>query len=1398
MSIAEDIARAIALHRSGQVAEAEQTYLRVLAVEPENPDALHLLGVIRHQQKDYASAEPLYRRAVKIQPLYTQAWMNLGQLMFDMERRDEALLCFRNVLLRKPADVAALHMLGRTHAAAGDLAAAEEAYRRALEAAPAAPEIWNNLGTVLARRGDRGAAEDAFRSALRHRPAYVSPLVNLGTIFREEGKLEEAAHAYRQALALDPKDAQAHWGLSHVLLVRGEFAQGWKEYEWRWLLAEHPGRPELEGEQWQGEPCGGKRITLYAEQGLGDAIQFVRYVPMLAERGARVTLLVPAPLVRLFRSVAGAGDVRSSDAGADRCDFQCSLLSLPGISGTEADNIPSRTPYMQAPPAVHETWRQRCEEDGGGFRIGLAWAGSSTHTDDARRSIGPRLLDCLQGIGGIRVYSLQLHDGSGGTAAVKGSRLIIDYTALLEDVAETAGLIEQMDLVITVDTMVAHLAGALGKRVWVLLPFAPDWRWLLDRSDSPWYPDARLFRQTSEGDWEEVFTRVRSSLLHAMTNRNHMNTDHTDTDRDLSAAITLHERGEVALAETAYRAALQTDPGNWEAQYLLAVARFQQNDFAESISLAREVTRTRPFFPEGYNALGNSLWKSGALADAESAFRKAIALRPEYADAHYNLGSCLCDGWRLQESADELHKALKLEPDFAQAMNNLGLVRYRQGDITEGMQYFQQAIAQRPEFTDAHWNLAHALLHTGRYAAGWKEFEWRWRLPAFSRLGARFQRPRWHGEDLRGRRLLVWSEQGFGDTLQFIRFLPGLRAQGCEIICECHAGLAPLVKSLPGITVVARGEEIPDHDLQIPLLSIPAALGWHDIPRVGQPYLHAADDGRRPWKSALAAAGERLRVGVVWSGSPTNPGGRFRAVPMQVFERLHDVGNVFFVNMQTGEAGRSYVSSGFGKGGGDWSGRLADFGTTAALIAELDLVVTIDTAAAHLAGALGAQVWVLLSKACDWRWGAAGRSTPWYNSARLYRQQTQEVWDGVIEDVRRDLTLLAGQICVPWSVRETPVVRAQMTQFDPVSFASWNNLGVALLEAGHAGEALAPFQQAVALEPENARGHVNLAHAQLVEGQWHDGLENLEWRLKTEEGSPALRPYTQPRWSGQPLGGKTVFLYAEQGFGDVIQFIRYAWLLAQSGGRVVVEVRRELARLMQRAPGVSGVVVRGEEPPAFHYHSPLLSLPFAFRTTPATVPSRTPYLIAGNEQLLDWKKKMEIPPGNRRIGICWSGNARFASDAERSISAEMICATLPQTDVVVYPLVKGGGTYGCPSNVDSGRWRDRSAELTDFADTAALLSYLDAVVTVDTAVAHLAGALARPVFLLLPFAPDWRWLSAGATTPWYPGMRLFRQTTPGSWDEPLQRVRIALADDIHRAAEQDARADADDSGDRHG
>jgi tetratricopeptide (TPR) repeat protein len=548
----------------------------------------------------------------------------------------------------------------------------------------------------------------------------------------------------------------------------------------------------------------------------------------------------------------------------------------------------------------------------------------------------------------------------------------------------------------------------------------------------------------------------------------------------------------------------------------------------------------------------------------------------------------------------------------------------------------------------------------------------------------------------------------------------------------------------------------------------------------------------------MTAAGERLRVGVVWSGSPTNPGGRFRAVPLPVFARLHDTGNVFFVNLQTGEAAALYGSSAFGNVGSDWSDHLADFGRTAALIAELDLVITIDTAVAHLAGALGAQVWILLSKACDWRWGAGGRTTPWYTSARLYRQQTQEVWDDVIEEVRRDLTLLAGQIRVPWSVREMPAVRAQMTQFDPMSFASWNNLGVALLEAGHAGEALAPFQQAVALEPDTARGHVNLAHAQLVEGQWNDGLENLEWRLHTEEGSAALRPYTQPRWAGQPLRGKTVFLYAEQGFGDAIQFIRYAWLLAQSGARVVVEVRRELKRLMQHAPGVSGVVVRGEEPPAFHYHSPLLSLPFAFRTTTATVPARTPYLIAGNEQLLEWKKRMKNAGGNTRIGICWSGNTRFAADAERSISAEMMCTALPQAGVAVYPLVKEGGTEDCPSTVDAGRWCDLTAELSDFADTAALLAYLDAVVTVDTAVAHLAGAIARPVFLLLPFSPDWRWLSAGDTTPWYPGMRLFRQTTPGSWDEPLRRVRIALTGFMASRAAQAAQGDAEDSGDRHG
>lgn len=1376
------IEQAIAMHRDGALAEAEALYVRILKDDAENVDALQLLGVIRHQHKDFASAERLYRQAIRIQPRYVQAWTNLGLLMQETQRWNDARECFGNAVAIDPASAPSWNSLGRILVKTGDIPGAEDAYRQAIGRDSNYAEAYNNLGTVLARRGDRRGARAFLDMALAKDPGYVSPLTNIGRLHREEGHLDDAEAAYRRALAIDPHAVNAHWGLAHVLLLRGDFPPGWVEYEWRWCLEEQPRIPVRPEPVWQGEPCEGRHMIISAEQGLGDAIQFVRYVTMVLRRGARVTLVVSQPLVRLMQGIPGIAVVASADAPGISGDLQCALLSLPRIFGTTLSSIPVQNPLLRAREDVRRSWRTRCDQDGPGFKVGIAWAGSPTHENDAQRSVPPGLLERLSNVAGVRLYSLQVNDPSRAEQMIGGLRGMVDHTALLHDVAETAGLLEQLDLVVTVDTMIAHLAGAMGKPVWVLLPYAPDWRWLLGRGDSPWYATARLFRQTSEGDWDEVLDRVSTSLRQCAV------------PADLSHAVALHEHGQVGEAEQRYRAVLHADPDNWEAQYLLAVARHQQGDYREAIALGRHLTTTRPFFPEAYNTLGNSLRKNGDLIGAEDVLRKAITLRPEYTDAHYNLGGCLCDAWRLDEAAEEFLIVLRLDPAYVKAVNNLGLVRYRQGRIEEATQYLRHALSQNKEFVDAHWNLAHALLHSGQYGEGWQEFEWRWRMPAFQLMASSHHRPRWQGEDLGGRRLLVWSEQGYGDTLQYARFLPALLHRGGEVLFECHPLVAPVISSIQGVTVVLRGAPLPEYDLQIPLLSLPVALDWKAPPQTAVPYLRPSARAVDRWAEELSIAGDRLRIGIVWSGSTTNPEGRFRSIPLELFVGLSGIADLFFVNLQKDEAGAAFRSSAFAASGCDWTDRLVDFGETAALIEQLDLVITVDTAVAHLAGALGRQVWVLLAAACDWRWGAGARTTPWYPSARLYRQPGHGEWTEVIEEVRRDLTLVASQIRVPWNIRQDHLVRVRLNEFDPESFSSWNNIGVAVLESGHPREAAAPFQQALALDPENARGHLNLAFAQLVDGQWNDGLENYEWRLKTDEGSSSLRPYTQPRWGGQPLRGKRLFLYAEQGFGDAIQCVRYAWLLAQSGARVVLEVRSELARLMQHAPGISQVIVRGDEAPPFDYHCPLLSLPYAFHTTPGTVPARTPYLIAGNEQLVVWKKRIDSAGSGLRIGVCWSGNMRFIADADRSVTPEMLCSVLPGNDACVIPLVKSNAVLTPPEGLAAGRWIDLTSNIQDFADTAALITYLDLVVTVDTAVAHLAGALGKPVFMVVPFAPDWRWLRSGNTTPWYPTMQLFRQTHRGSWDDPLDRARAALAAFVVRHAGHSLPAAGEDVG----
>jgi Flp pilus assembly protein TadD len=498
--------------QAGRLADAEGFYRQVLAVQPDQPDALHLLGVIAHQVGRHDLAVELIGQAIKLDgknPIY---FSNLGVVLKDQGKLDQAMTAYRQAIRLKPDYAEAYSNLGYALWDLGKLDEAVAACRQAIRSSPNLAEAHSNLGMAFKDLGKLDEAVAACRQAVRIKPDFADAHSNLGIALKDQGKLQEAIAACRQAIRFRPDFADAHWNESLLSLLTGDFERGWIKSEWRWKTASSGlSRRSFTQPLWLGaETVERKTILLHSEQGLGDAIQFCRYVPLVAARGARVVLEVAEPLRELMSDLVGVSHCVSKGEALPDFDLHCPLLSLPLAFGTRLDTIPSTTPYLHA-PARGRDWESLLGSKDRP-RIGLVWSGNPRHRDDRKRSIELNALSPLFDIAATFV-SLQKDLRAGDEAVLPERSNIIKLGQSLESFADTAALISHLDLVISVDTSVAHLTGALGRPVWVLLPFVPDWRWLLDRDDSPWYPTARLFRQTDTRDWRGVVDRVRIALL---------------------------------------------------------------------------------------------------------------------------------------------------------------------------------------------------------------------------------------------------------------------------------------------------------------------------------------------------------------------------------------------------------------------------------------------------------------------------------------------------------------------------------------------------------------------------------------------------------------------------------------------------------------------------------------------------------------------------------------------------------------------------------------------------------------------------------------------------------------------------------------------------------------------
>lgn len=499
-----------ALRALGDLEAAVKSYRRALDLDPRHAEAHGNLGAALEAQGVLDEAIRHYRRALQINPNLPEARANLGNVLMDQGRLDEAIAEYRAAVAARPDFAEAHNNLGNALKRAGALADAEAAFARALALAPLDPLSHCNLGTVYQAQGRLDEAFQCYRRALDLDPDFAEAHANIGSAHFESGNFDAATEETERALALDPGLTRAHLNRALLHLIQGELEEGWREFEWRWKWPESRPR-SFPKPLWDGGDLAGRSILIHAEQGLGATVMFLRYVPLVAARGGTVILDVQRPLRGLAARLPGVARLVEDAGRLPRFDCQLPVLSLPKVFATSLATVPATVPYLSVDPERIALWRQRIGARG--FRVGIAWQGNPGYGRDRDRSIPVTHYVPLAQVPGVRLISLQQQHGLDQLAAwPKDVALETPAGVDAADYSDTAAAMMNLDLVITSDTSIAHVAGALGRPVWVALGYVPDWRWLLGRDDSPWYPTLRLFRQPTRGDWQTVFARLRAEL----------------------------------------------------------------------------------------------------------------------------------------------------------------------------------------------------------------------------------------------------------------------------------------------------------------------------------------------------------------------------------------------------------------------------------------------------------------------------------------------------------------------------------------------------------------------------------------------------------------------------------------------------------------------------------------------------------------------------------------------------------------------------------------------------------------------------------------------------------------------------------------------------------------------
>lgn len=1099
--------RAAALQRTGKSAQAQKMLLELHRTHAPSAESYSLLGLTYRTLGDLPSAEDCLSKAVEVDETFADAWHNLSVVRTDRAQHKAALEAAERTLSLRPDSLDVLKQAGRCalHMRNADLT--ERYYSRVLEKDATVAEAYNGLGGVEIIRNRPSKAIEHFDKALAIDANLASAVANRALAYKNSGDFERAEEGLRRAQELDPKNPEHRWNLALTQLARGHLAEGFANYEVRYdprrMASDRVVPPVTDVKMLQpNESAKGLHVALLPEQGLGDLIQFVALAKKLKAEGAKIVVVCPTALVPVVATVPWIDQVTPSLKIPVKLDRWLFVTSLAHRYVKSEVDIAATTPYMFPLASKCEQWAARFPEPKQHLRVGLVWAGRPTHSNDSNRSVKLEDFAHLATISGVRLYSLQ--KGEREQDLENAPFAIEALGPEIQDFSDTAAILEHLDLLVTIDSSPAHMAGAMAKPCIVLIPKIFDFRWLEGRTESPWYPGMQLLRQREIGDWASVHEALHQRVqAMAANHRTEAPTDpklspaplleappagHGLLDAGVAwqvrRAVDFQQQGSPERAEVLYRWALQHEPTNLDSWRNLGVMyrrakrfedayraydealRIAPNDKTSLTNYANLLVDTEnepkalevlekslgidPHQPNAWYLYAVALENQGRSESALSAVDRALSLSPGRQDCQALRAITLTRLGRHEEAYPTLVAAVEREPNRADLMLTLAQHHQAQGDVPQADACYRKALSlagrnktmaymnwgglylqtgqfdkaleltlasleSDPKNHDAWFNMALIRLVQGNFEEGWKLYEHRMHPERRARdriRSPKLSKPYWNGEALAGKTLLIFPEQGYGDTIQFIRYAKHLKAMGTTVWCAVRPPLMQLLQEVDGIDRwITDGEAVQGYDYWVMPLSLPGRLGTTlaTVP-CEVPYVQVPEATQQRWSKQIPLPGNRPRVGLVWSGSPSHGNDKRRSIPLQLLLPLLELQAVEWVslNYRVSESERDLLEA---RGVQEWGTRCQDFSDLAAHIQALDLLITVDSAPAHLGGAMGKRVWTLLPFSPDFRWMLGREDSPWYPAMRLKREPAPHAWPQLVSS-------LVGELA-EWASRHT-------------------------------------------------------------------------------------------------------------------------------------------------------------------------------------------------------------------------------------------------------------------------------------------------------------------------------------------------------------------------------------------